>query len=146
MTGPKIDFDLRGDKEFIKALRELGLAGQKKVGRQALRKGVKLIADEIKANIAVESGALRRTVKVRSMKRSRVRIGAFVKIGGTLDDPYAPFVLYGTRYQQGQRTGRDALESTKPNVFKVLQKELWASLRKEVARIASKQAAAAQKE
>lgn len=140
MAKPAIDFDLRGDKLLIKALRELSIAGQKKVTRQGLRKGINLIRDDIKANIAVDSGALRKTVKVRAMKRSRRRIGVFVKIGGPLEDPYAPFVLYGTRYQVGQRTGRDAIEANRGPVLKVLQKEIWASLRKEVARLAKKKA------
>lgn len=72
-----------GDKELDRAMRrfaEEDNKGAKKAVRQASRAASKIVADDYKRRVPVDSGALKASVTVRALKRSRVRIGTRVVV------------------------------------------------------------------
>lgn len=68
-----------GDKALDRKLASLEPRVQKKVGRKGLRAAGKLIQKHAKSNLSrnqnVDTGELRRGIRVRAAKRSRKRIG-----------------------------------------------------------------------
>lgn len=62
---------MSGDKELISKLDNLGKKELGKVVRQATRKSSKIVQTETKNLVPVESGDLKKAIKVRSMKRKK---------------------------------------------------------------------------
>jgi HK97 gp10 family phage protein len=60
-----------GVKELDRALAKLEPAVRRKVVRQAMRKGLKVMADAVKAEAPVDTGTLKDAVKVRAVKQRR---------------------------------------------------------------------------
>ena len=78
-----------GIKEIDRKLKTLEPRIQKKVVRQGIRKGMKIIASEVKANAPVKYGITKANVKTRAVKkRQRGNIEIEVKIGGSDDRLY----------------------------------------------------------
>jgi HK97 gp10 family phage protein len=69
-----------GVKEIDRALKELEPKIQRKVLRQAMRSGMKLVYQEAVQRVPILSGLLKKNVKLRAMKRSRNRQGLLVQI------------------------------------------------------------------
>lgn len=87
-----VTFSVSGVEQLIKRLHTLEEKVQKKVLNPALRAGAKLVAPEVRKNApkgptrkvkgeTVRGGALRRSIKVRAMKRKKYRVGINVMIG-----------------------------------------------------------------
>lgn len=62
---------ITGIKELDKRLKTLEPRVQKKVLRQAMRAGLKILAAEVKAQVPVDTGATKSQVKVRAVKRRK---------------------------------------------------------------------------
>lgn len=78
-----------GIKQIDRKLRTLEPRVQKKVVRQAIRKGLKLIQSDVKANAPVKYGITKANVQTRAVKkRQRGNIEIEVKIGGNDDRLY----------------------------------------------------------
>ena len=73
-----VDFKVVGDLELEAALKKLPLVAQKKVFRPALRAAARPILVSAKARVPVKTGKLRRSLRVRSIRRTRKRIGVKV--------------------------------------------------------------------
>ena len=71
---------ITGIKEIDRKLAKLPGRIQKKVARQSMRAGLKIVQAEMKSQIPVDTGLARSNVKVRALKRSRTRIGMEVRI------------------------------------------------------------------
>jgi HK97 gp10 family phage protein len=84
---------MSGDISLVNTFRNLKTADGKAALRKGQRAAAKIIASRIKATAPEESGAIKRSVKVRAMKRSRVRIGVRVEVKAY----YAGFVALGTK-------------------------------------------------
>jgi HK97 gp10 family phage protein len=69
-----------GIREIDKTLKTLEPRIQKKVLRQAMRSGMKLVLQDALMRVPVLSGLLKKNVKLRAMKRSRNRQGLLVQI------------------------------------------------------------------
>jgi HK97 gp10 family phage protein len=67
-------------KEIDRALKELEPKIQRKVLRQAMRSGMKLVYQEAVQRVPILSGLLKRNIKLRATKRSRNRQGLLVQI------------------------------------------------------------------
>lgn len=98
-----VSFKITGAKELQKKLRELGPKIEKKVMRQALRAGAKIIQAEAKKLAPVDSGELRAGIKVRAVKKRkpgqvRIRVST-----GEDDAFYGFFVEYGYMKQETRR-------------------------------------------
>lgn len=120
----KLAADLRGDKELLKRLE--GLKGTKirSLFNKASRKGNKLIQKEIKKMSPRLSGKLKKSVRIRALKRSRVRAGTQVIIRFKEGKYYGAFVNYGTKHQKGQRFINNAAERVGQKAVDVTAKEL----------------------
>jgi HK97 gp10 family phage protein len=67
-----------GDKEISRKLKELSRKDRKKAIRIGSRKGAKVVQKKAKKNVPKDTGELRKSIKVRSLKRSRRWTGAKV--------------------------------------------------------------------
>lgn len=95
-----------GIDEIDRRLKDLEPKLQRKVIRQAMREGMKLVRDEAKRNAPVRTGMLRRAIKVRGATKPRrgvvqveVRVGEGDFKGKTF---YAAFVEYGSKDAPGR--------------------------------------------
>jgi len=70
-----------GIKQIDRKLKQLEPKIQKKVLRQSMRAGLKEVQAEMKAQVPVDTGLMKKNVKVRALKRSRKRIGMEVRVG-----------------------------------------------------------------
>ena len=91
---------VRGAAEVRQMLRNLGRKG-KAVVSKAQRAGAKLVLNEAKNRAPVVSGRYRRSLTVRSLKRSRKRFGVAV----TQKPIEGGKVFYGSFLELGYRTG-----------------------------------------
>lgn len=87
-------FKLKGGAELQRMLNSLPAKIEKNIMRSALRAGARVIANEAKANVAVEDGALRRSIRV-SARAKKGRVTASVK-AGSKEAFYYRFVEFGT--------------------------------------------------
>lgn len=69
-----------GVKEIDRKLKILEPSIQKKVLRQAMRSGMKIVLQEALLRVPVLTGLLKRNIKLRAMKRKRNRIGLLVQV------------------------------------------------------------------
>ena len=106
----EIKFAITGDKELNAALKALGSKLALKLERKALRQVAKPVLADAKANCPVDSGDLKRSLKLRSMRRSRVRIGLQVATskGWFKGDTY-----YGGFVFLGHKTGKRGSDNRK---------------------------------
>ena len=74
-----------------------------KILRQELRKAAKTLVAPSKAATPVQTGKLKRSVKVRAVKRSRKAIGVVV---GYSDKAYTGQTFYGAFLEWGWKAGR----------------------------------------
>ena len=69
-----------GIKEIDRKLKTLEVKVQRKVLRQSMRKGMKLVLQDAISRVPVLTGLLKRNVKLRAMKRKKNRVGLLVWI------------------------------------------------------------------
>ena len=90
-----------GIKELDAAFSKLPLQIQKKVLRPALKESAKMVAQKAKQNIPIDTTLSKKSIKVTSLKRSRVKLG--MKIGAGSDSAtsglpyYIKWVEFGTK-------------------------------------------------
>jgi len=77
----QIQYDLIGDKRILRMFEKLAARAQKKVYRQAARKAAKPILQTAKAKVPVDSGKLKKSLKIKAIKRSRTQVGVVVVTG-----------------------------------------------------------------
>lgn len=90
---------LTGDAELNRKLQALKSTKAKQAIRKASRESLRPVLSSAKSNAPKRSGALRKGIKLRALKRSRSRIGAQVTASGTV---YGAFQEYG--WKVGRRT------------------------------------------
>jgi HK97 gp10 family phage protein len=77
-------------------LKKLESSLAKKIIKKGQRAGAKLLAAEMRKNVPVKSGALKKTIKVRAGKRSKNKTSIQVSIGD--NEAYYPgFVEFGKK-------------------------------------------------
>jgi HK97 gp10 family phage protein len=92
---------ITGVSEVDRALKLLPKNVQRKVVRQSMREGVKLLTKAAKRNAPVLSGDLKRAIKTRAGKARRGVIAVETRVGAgdfKGDQFYAAFVEYGTSH------------------------------------------------
>lgn len=102
---PTYDFPIEGATKLRKKLFALGPRIAKKVLRESIRPAAKLIQADAKSNVAVDTGALRKSIKVRALKRSRSRVGMTVTTNST-DNMFKGKTFYGGFLEYGHRHGK----------------------------------------
>ena len=92
---------ITGDKAVDRRLKKFTLKLQKKIFRKVVRKAAEPVLATARANVPVDSGDLKKSLKVRAMKRSRRnknRVGVQVGTGEKFflgDQFYAGFIELG---------------------------------------------------
>lgn len=94
---------LTGDRLLNQKLARLKSPRAKQAVRRAARAALKPLADAMKTAAPVRSGLTRRAIKVRSLARSRVRVGARITLN---DKPFAGETYYAGFVEFGWKTGR----------------------------------------
>ncbi len=108
---------LTGDKALDRNLAQLTGAAGRKVFNKAARAAAKPVAKQARANAPSRTGRLKKSIKVRSIARSRNKIGIRVTTGNETGDfggdgYYGAFLEYG--YKRGKRSaGVKAAQSLK---------------------------------
>lgn len=137
-----IDISILGDKKLTASFNKLALKTQKKFTRKALRAGAKVVQQEYKARVPVDTGRLKRGIKVRAGKRSRRGISINIetptrdKLGIEADDPYyyPAIIEYGGGATPAYAPGRKALKAKEREAMQVIGRELWKQMRIEAAK------------
>ena len=133
------DLEVKGFKAVIKTFNVLDDNLQRKVLRQALRSGAKIIQKAAKAKSPVGiTGNNKKFIKIKSLKRSRVTVGVAVVTGtreqlGIPRDEfgYYPMVLeYGSKHVKKQPFMKPALEQNREKVIKEIAKKIEAGIEK----------------
>lgn len=131
-----LQVSLQGDRELIEKLEGLPPRLTKKLTTSAMRKAAKPILDEAKRIVPVRTGTLRKSIRIRALKRSRRRFGVQVITGeGFFKGKtfYGGMVEYGTSRQAAQPFMRPAAKRKVGEVRRVFNEELAKALN-EIAR------------
>lgn len=105
--------DLQGEKGLIKALSELKKTGQKSAVTRAMRKAAKPIQKAAQQQAPKRTGQLRKSIKVRSMRRSRVRFGIRV-VTSPGKNLFTGKTFYGAFQEFGWKTGKRGSSNRRP--------------------------------
>ncbi|MFO1007566.1 MAG: HK97-gp10 family putative phage morphogenesis protein [Planctomycetaceae bacterium] len=112
-----IRYQIFGTNQVSKLLQGLEKKVAKKCLRQAMRPAMKVVLEQAKKNAPVDTGAVKRNIKIRAAKRSTRYIGINVQIGSEGDYKgkqfYGSFLEYGTRYIKPRAFLKNAYTSTK---------------------------------
>lgn len=114
----KISLDLRGHKDIMDAIRTLEPKLRSGAFRKVFRELGKIAQKEVISNAPVRTGVLKRSVKVRAVKRNRRGIVGVNIVTGAVTfrgkDFYGGFVEYGTK---GRQTSKGMVGGIRPQRF-----------------------------
>ena len=129
-------------RSLDRKLSRLKKGPRKRVIRKAARKSMKPLHKAIVAAAPKgsykEGGTLKRNLKLRAMKRSRVRIGVMVVVGKDTwksskgkkwDVFYANMVELGTKFQRAQNFMKDTSRRMRRSVLKHFEKQIVIEIR-----------------
>ncbi len=133
-TKKMFDISLLGDKDLQRTLNRLPTVVQGKAMRRALRTGAKVVQEDAKRRAPVDQGDLRRGIKVRSGRRSRIGPSMLVSFPDRTklrSGGYYPIAIeYGTRHQRAQPMLRAAIREKRLKVLATIRATLAAEIRK----------------
>jgi len=110
---------------LLKELNALEKKVQRKMVRTTLRNACKKIQVAAKDEAPKESGNLKRQIKVRAGKKSRVKVSMLVQLAAKPGDKYyAAFVEYGTQKMKGMNFLKEAVKKVGQKVMDEALKEL----------------------
>ncbi len=123
---------ITGHKETDRALREYTPKVQKAIERKAVRRAAKPVADCAKKYAPVKTGALRDSIKVKALKRSRKNKGRVgVRVVTSDSDNlfqgkqyYGGFLEFGTAYIEPRPFLGRARDEMRPTVARIYHEEL----------------------
>ncbi len=101
-----VAIDLSGDKELIAALNNLTPALEKKALRTALRESSKPILSAAKARAPRDTGALKKSLRIKAFKRTRKGKVGFSIGTSSLGSAYQGKQFYGAFQEYGWHTGK----------------------------------------
>jgi hypothetical protein len=147
VTTARFDIRVLGDKALSKALRQLPDKVERRVLRTAMRSAFKTTLERARSLVPVQSGALKRSLKLRARRGGRRRIAFAVFSGGRgeLGLPertkagrtrgyYPAAIEFG--WSAGDRPVperpwlRSALRESEAQVLEKLRRELWSGIQK----------------
>lgn len=105
--------EIRGLEHIKARLDQLEKKDARKICQSAFRSAMKPVAKSAKANAPKVSGQLSKSLKVRSLRRSRKRFGVTVSMKSKdfPDQYYGSFVEYGTKKMVGRHFLKQAFDS-----------------------------------
>lgn len=122
---------ITGVEEIDRKLSRFEQSVQKKAIRKATREASKVILEEAKTLVPVDTGALRKSLRVRSLKRSRVKQGHQVQTGEGFfkgETFYGGFVEYGTKRMAAREYLRRAMNSKEAETIQKFRTELGVAI------------------
>jgi HK97 gp10 family phage protein len=131
---------ITGVKEIDAKLKTLEQRVQKKVLRQAMRSGMKLVLADAKSRVPVLSGLTKQNLKLRAMKRSRSKQGLLVQVksaeGLTKTTKAGQKFFYPAvvEFMPGHAFMRPAFDSKGPQARDTTMRELLDGTLKEAAK------------
>lgn len=132
-----IDISIFGDEELQAKLAAMTLKVQRKIVRQALRKGGKRVRDEARRLAPVETGALKKSIKVRAARNLRrgsfgiaVLTGTRAELGISPEAKYyyPAVVEFGGRGHDAQPYLRPAMDATRTEVLGLVKQAIREAL------------------
>lgn len=128
-----VDISLLGDKKLIRKLKRMEPAVQKRIMRKALRAGARPVRDESRRRAPILTGRLKKSIKIRALKRSRNKLGVLVQTGTRAElgiDPddryyYPAHVELGHGSVPAIPYLRGALDSKAQEALRIIQREAW---------------------
>ena len=124
-----VDISVFGDKQLQRALKALPINVEKKVVRQALRKAAKPVLDTAKSLVPVKTGALKKSLKLRALRKQKrgqfgvqVMTGTREQLGIAADDPYyyPMAVEVGTAKAPAHPFMRPALDQNREATYRLV--------------------------
>lgn len=95
---------IQGDKQLIRKFNELPVKVEKTIARKATREAGRPMLAEAKRNAPVATGKLRKSLKLRALRRSRKgRVGVTV---GTSNREFSGEQFYGAFQEYGYHLGK----------------------------------------
>ena len=136
------DISIVGDKKLIRKFKTLEAKTQKKFVRKALRAAGKPVLAAAKQKVPVREGKLKKSLKLRAIKRSRTGVGVLIKTGNREElgikpgeKGFYPFsVEYGTANTPEQSYLRAGMDENRDKALKILGDELWRQIKAEGAK------------
>ncbi len=122
-----VSVKLLGAKELDRKLRKLEPKIGKKVIKGALREAAKMILKVAKQKVPVDTGALKKDLKVRAMKRKKGRYGVLIGTAagwGKGKTFYGAYLEFGTSKRPAKPFLRPAFDETKEAVIRRLKRRL----------------------
>jgi HK97 gp10 family phage protein len=122
----KMTIAMTGDKALDRKLKKLGKDSKKAV-RKASRPALKPVLQESRELAPVRTGALKKSIKIRALKRSRVWTGSRVTtaLGKGQNQFYGGFQEYGTkRGVKARRFMGQAAERKRQQAMGIYKREL----------------------
>lgn len=141
-----VDIRLLGDKKLERLLRKLEPRVQKKVIRSAMRKAAKPVLARAKTLVPVRtgkrSGPLIRGMKIKSLKRSRFRVGVLLQtptreeLGLSADDKYyyPSAIELGTSKTPAHPFFRNAMDQMRDVSMAIVRREIGNGIIREALR------------
>jgi HK97 gp10 family phage protein len=141
----RFDVSVFGD-EVAARLQALPDAVERRLLSRALREGGKVVLPVARSLTPVRSGRLRRSLKLRAMRRKKGRVGVLIFTGTREElqisgkDPYyyPTAVELGTSKRRARPYLRPALFRTREQATEVIGQVLWAGIVRETARAAAR--------
>ena len=154
-----VEVKIQGAEELEKMLLALPKRLRVKHLRRAIRRGISLTRDDIKANAPVRStgdvayrkgarrpkpGRLRRLVRIKARrgKRGYLKVSLFYPVEGAGNNPknafYHRFVRDGTRNMRGNDYVMRSADTTFPRVVAIVIAETNTGVREELAKLTGK--------
>lgn len=124
-------FQLTGIKEIDAALADMEKKVAKKLLKDAMKASMKPMLAAAKAAVPVETGTLKRYVKLRTAKRSRNSFGFTIGVGEKDFQGkawYGAAVEYGTSKQEPKGYLRKAFDENKESAIRLAQQQIKAGL------------------
>lgn len=112
---PKITYVITGDEAINRKLAKLTSKQAKSVFRKSARPALKPVLAEARSQAPTKTGTLRRSIKIKALKRSRSAIGLRITTGTDTSD-FQGRAFYGGFQEYGWKVGSRNLGDNRTQV------------------------------
>lgn len=135
-SGGGVSLDISGDRELIAALSKVAVGVRTKILRAAMRKGMDVVTEAVRALAPVRTGKLRAAIETANGKtNSKWKVRVLTRPGRGLfkgDAFYAAFVEFGTKRMAARPFLTPGFDANKARALAVAREEILAGIEDEV--------------